>query len=400
MGGRNLNELWSQPYSKDNAVMIQIGSIFVYLFWIFGSLVVLFLVLLVFGSLYFKWYFSWELSHRRGLNYYSRPLEYRRDFRKKIKIHAFFLQPFIWIEAKLRKAKGTYEFASIKYKDVYGPSFSCSQESFQKAADYQPSARDIFVVAQMRCGTTWMLQLIFQILTKGNGRFNDSGYVHLCAISPWLESLDNVSTEKAPLIGSSFKKIIKTHLPAGLCPYNETAKYIYIIRHPVSCFQSIIDYFQLTTGPFVPPVSKVFKWYCSNRMWWLSWPDHVVGWWEQSQKKNNILFVQFEEMKKDLSDVVERISRFLEEDLTGLEIQNILTHSSFQYMKENEEYFEMIPPNLFSVAGTYFKSGEIDRYKNVPDEIREKILSFCGQRLKNTSYPVEKFYSDITTAFY
>ncbi len=203
--------------------MIQTGSIFVYLFWIFGSLVVLFLVLLVFGSLYFKWYFSWELSHRRGLNYYGRPLEYRRDFRKKIKIHAFFLKPFIWIEAKLRKAKGTYEFASIKYKDVYGPSFSCSQKSFQKAADYQPSERDIFVVTQMRCGTTWMLQLIFQILTKGNGRFNDSGYVHLCAISPWLESLDNVSTEKAPLIGSSFKKIIKTHLPANLCPYDEAA---------------------------------------------------------------------------------------------------------------------------------------------------------------------------------
>ncbi len=317
-----------------------------------------------------------------------------------MKVHAFFLKPFIWFEARLRKAKGTYEFASIKYKDVYGPSFSCSRESFSKAVEYRPSTRDIFVVTQMRCGTTWMLQLIFQILTKGAGHFNDSSYVHLCAISPWLESLDNVSAAKAPLIGSSLKKIIKTHLPINLCPYDEAAKYIYIIRHPVSCFQSIIDYFQLTTGPFVPPVSKVLEWYCSDRMWWLSWPEHVAGWWKQSQEKNNILFVQFEEMKKDLSNVVDRVSRFMEEDLSGLETQNIITHSSFEYMKENEEYFEMIPPNLFSVSGTYFKSGKIDRYKDVPAEIRETILSFCRQRLKNRSYPAEKFYPDIISPSY
>lgn len=55
----------------------------------------------------------------------------------------------------------------MAYSGVQGPSFSCSEESFRKACTYDPDENDIFVVTQMRCGTTWMQQVVFQILTKG-----------------------------------------------------------------------------------------------------------------------------------------------------------------------------------------------------------------------------------------
>jgi hypothetical protein len=329
------------------------------------------------------------------MNYYGKPLAERRAFRRKIKTHAIFLKPVIFLEAKLRRLKENQDIASIEYKRVYGPSYSCSQKSFQKASEYQPTEQDIFVVTQMRCGTTWMQQIIYQILTKGDGGFNDNGHFHLYAVSPWIEALDSVSIEHAPFIGSSSKRIIKTHMPTTLCPYSEDAKYVYVARHPVSCFGSIVDYFHLTAGPFAPPDSKVADWFCGNRMWWLSWPEHVAGWWEWSQSKPNILFLHFEEMKKDLRRTIQGVAEFLGEALGEEEIQKILYKSSFQYMKKNEEYFEMVPPNLFSVYGSYFKSGRVDRHKDVSEENRQKILNFCKQGLTNSSYPFEKFYPDI-----
>lgn len=329
------------------------------------------------------------------MNYYGKPLAERRAFRRKIKTHEIFLKPFIFLEANLRRFKKYKNIASIEYKGIYGPSYSCSQESFQKASEYQPTEKDIFVVTQMRCGTTWMQQIIYQILTRGNGEFNDNSHLHLYAISPWIEALDSVPIEHAPLIGSSAKRIIKTHMPTNLCPYKENAKYVYVARHPISCFRSIVDYFHLTAGPFAPPDSEVADWFCSNRMWWLPWPEHISGWWESAQSKQNILFLHFEEIKNDTNNIIQRVAEFLGEDLDSEEIQKIIYKSSFQYMKSNEEYFEMVPPNLFTVSGSYFRSGKIDSKKDVSEEIRKKILNFCKDGLSNSSYPFEKFYPDI-----
>ncbi len=368
-----------------------VAVLFKFVIYIFITL----LALLILCSLYFKWYFSWELRNRRGLNYYGKPLTERRAFKRKIKTHAIFLKPFIFLEAKLRRLKKNQDIASIEYKGVYGPSYSCSQESFQKASEYKPTEKDIFVVTQMRCGTTWMQQIIYQILTKGNGEFDDNDHLHLYAISPWIEALDSVSIENAPLIGLSSRRLIKTHMPISLCPYTEDSKYVYVARHPISCFRSIVDYFRLTAGPFAPPDSEIADWFCSDRMWWLSWPEHIDGWWEFAQKKRNILFLHFEEMKNDIGDIIHRVSEFLGETLREDEIQRIIYKTSFEYMKKNEEFFEMVPPNLFTVNGSYFTSGKLDRYKDVSEENRKKILNFCKKRLANSSYPIEKFYPDI-----
>ena len=68
-------------------------------------------------------------------------------------------------------------------------------------------------MTQMRCGTTWMQQLVYQIVTQGQGEFSDPGRAHLYATSPWIEAINSVSMEDAPLVGKRPTKIIKSHLP-------------------------------------------------------------------------------------------------------------------------------------------------------------------------------------------
>ena len=79
---------------------------------------------------------------------------------------------------------------------------------FDRARRYRPRSEDVFVVTQMRCGTTWMQQLVYQIVTRGAGDFDDHGHRHLYAISPWIDAVNSVSIDAAPLLGERPTRII------------------------------------------------------------------------------------------------------------------------------------------------------------------------------------------------
>ena len=360
------------------------------------SPIVLFIIWRAAGIAAFRKHVVWETANRRGLHYYGKPLAERKKFREILKRKARFLLPVIAFEANVqRQSKAKPFIPSITYQGVTGPSYSCTPESFQFAASYEPVSSDVFVSTQMKCGTTWMQQIVYEILNKGNGDFSDKGHLHMYAASPWIESVDSVSMKEAPLIGEKKKRLIKTHMPTKLCRYSKSAKYIYVTRNPVSCFGSIVDYFQLMSGPLAPPVPAVLDWYLSDQMWWLSWPEHVAGWWKWAEEKPNVLFFHFEKMKTNLEEVVRKTAQFLEVSLNDEEVKKVVTKSGFEYMKENENVFEMSPPNIFSVSGTYFKSGQAERKVNISDEEKMRILRFCKERFAGTSYPTEKFYPAI-----
>ena len=361
--------------------------------WIGLGFILALAVMRAAGAALYRGYVTWETENRKGLHYYGKPLAERRAFRAQIKSRSRLLLPFLRFEARVQKVG--IQLHSFDYDGVWGPRYSCTPETFRAASGYKPTAQDIFVATQMKCGTTWMQQMVYEILSKGAGNLGDSGHRHLNAVSPWIESFDGVSMEQAPLLGSSRKRLIKTHLPARLCPYGSEARYIYVTRHPGSCFVSILDYFRLMAGPLSPPRRELLDWFCSDRLWWLSWPDHVSGWWDWSSDRKNVLFVHFEEMKRDLPGVVRTTARFLGEPLSEEQAREVARKSGFDYMRRNEELFEMSPPNLFSVSGTYFKSGQADRHKDASEAERCRILNFCKENLKDSRYPAGMFYPEI-----
>jgi aryl sulfotransferase len=362
--------------------------------WILLGLVVVFILGLVVWRVIFMMaynsYSQWEMANRRGLAYYGKPVAARHKFRDQIVQRSKWLLPMVRFEASLNTTAKS--IPSIEYTGVTGPAYSCTVETFQACANYQPTKEDVFIVTQMKCGTTWLQQVAYEVIMHGQGNLNDDGHVHMYAVSPWIEALDSVSLANAPLIGPNKRRVIKTHMPTKLLPYSPTAKYLYITRNPVACFASIVDYFDLMAGPFVPPRKELLDWYCSDKMWWLSWPDHVAGYWDWTQMYPNVLFVHFEEMKRDLEGTVRKVAKFLDEPLSDDEVSTIIKKSSFQWMKDHEELFEMCPPNMFSVTGTYFKSGAGDRDKDVSDEYKQRILQFCREKLAGRNYPAAKFY--------
>jgi hypothetical protein len=219
-------------------------------------------------------------------------------------------------------------------------------------------------------------------------------------VCPWIEGRKTVPMEAAPLVGEERpSRIIKTHLPAALCPYHESARYIYVIRHPVSCFASCADFLRENAGRFAPDLAAIERWFCSEElMWWGTWTAHARGWWEQTRERSNVLFVSFEEMKADLGSVVRQVNAFLgTAPLTQPELDRVVHTCSFRYMQEHQEAFEMHPPHLLAVDAELFVRGSADRHKDVPAEVRDRIAAWCRNQLAGSSFPLARYYPDIAS---
>ncbi|MCI0591217.1 MAG: sulfotransferase domain-containing protein [Gammaproteobacteria bacterium] len=357
--------------------------------------VVLVVVLLFVADFrYLGWYLRWERRNTSGMAYYGKTLAERRALKERICRYSLLVRPLVKLLAIGNQKRATMPV--FEYEGVCGPPMISSSKVFERAKNYRPRPEDIFVVTQMRCGTTWMQQIVYEIVHRGQGDLSDRGHGHLYAICPWIDGINSVSLEDAPLVGEKPTRIIKSHLPTKLCPYSERAKYIYVTRHPVSCFASIVDFNRTLLGPLMPALDKMVDWFCSDRMYWLPWAEHVAGWWRWAQSRDNVLFLHYEDMTRDFAATLDRVAPFLGYQLTADEKRRISAKCSFQYMKDNEELFEMAPPNMFSVIGGQFlASGKESRYKDVTPAIRERILDYCRQRLRKSDYPAHEFFPDL-----
>lgn len=348
------------------------------------------------GFIYFVSYQRWEKKNTADIAYFGAKLAQRRQLKKTIRRHSILLAPFAKILSLLML--GPNRLLSFDYEGVHGPALVSSRHTFKYAHEYVATNQDIIVATQMKCGTTWMQQIVFEIVCRGKGNLSDDGYRHMYATSPWIEAKNaSVSLADAPLVGEPAKRIIKTHMPAKLCTHSDKAKYIYVARHPVSCFASTSDFIQMLAGPFAPDRKALLDWFCSDKMYWGPWPEHVEGWWQRAQEKNNVLFIHFEELKKNPEAIIAQIADFLDYQLNDDEMASVIRKSSFAYMKEYEEYFEMAPPNLFSMSSkiNFMQSGTSGRHQDANPQAAQAIVSFCRQQLQHGTYRNHTPYKDL-----
>ncbi len=198
---------------------------------------------------------------------------------------------------------------------------------------FVPRDDDIVITTSYKAGTTWMqgicAALVFQAPTPP---------VPQDELTPWLDANFSgpVQDVLAHLDGLTNRRYIKTHLPLDGLIFHDSIKYIVIGRDGPDVFMSMWNHWHNMKQEFIdlmnnapdrigptlpsPPddvkqafdewlVRGSFDWETDGYPFW-SHLSYMQTWWDY-RDLDNILFVHFADLLKDLDAQMRRISAYL-----------------------------------------------------------------------------------------
>jgi hypothetical protein len=193
---------------------------------------------------------------------------------------------------------------------------------------YRASADDIFVVTYPKSGTTWMQQIVWQLLNHGRMDFE-----HISQVSPHLEPMLGsrriVSDLPAP-------RVVKSHMQYAWIPKGP-GRYIYVIRDGKDVAISLFYHLQKGRA-YLQPFPTFFESFLAGKVTSGSWFQHVAD-WSANEKKLNLLVVHYEDLISDLEGEIRRVARFCDVPIVEAELPDILRHCSFEFMQAHESKF-------------------------------------------------------------
>jgi aryl sulfotransferase len=257
--------------------------------------------------------------------------------------------------------------------------------------DFQFRDDDIVIASWAKSGTTWVQQIVAQLL------FGGAENVPLAKISPWLDYvLPPIEAMQQELQSQTRRRFMKTHLPLDALVFSRKAKYIYVGRDGRDLVWSMYNHHaQLVPefytafannprrGPdlcyrdqFGPPEGDVVAYFRGwlakdGYPWWPFW-ENVRGWWNV-RGLPNVHLVHFANLKRDLSVEMRRIAGFLDIPIDETRWPTFVEHCTFDYMKAHAEHVTPLGGAIWEGgAQTFMHSGQNGRWRDAlgGDDIR------------------------------
>ncbi|XP_050044857.2 sulfotransferase ssu-1-like [Dermacentor andersoni] len=200
------------------------------------------------------------------------------------------------------KARASFEDAHHMVEGLYLNTVFTA-ENIRSALSYEPLEDDVFVVSYPKCGTTWLQHIVIGILSGGTLTPDDVEDVRKAT---YLELIgaEGARTLRRPVP-------IKTHLPFHKQPYSAGAKYVYVTRNPYDCCISYYYHYKgmpwhrFAEGTF----NEFVDMFVRGKVSYGDYFDHLLSWYER-RNHPNVLFLTYEELKKDTPASVLRIADF------------------------------------------------------------------------------------------
>ncbi|XP_044148062.1 amine sulfotransferase-like isoform X2 [Bufo gargarizans] len=252
----------------------------------------------------------------------------------------------------------------FEHKGIYFDTSLTSPEIIDSIKHMEIRDSDVFLVTYPKSGTVWTQQILSLIFNEGHRNGTES--INNWTRMPWIEAnLHNVDFKSRPS-----PRTLTTHLPYYLMPRelrNRMGKIIYVCRNPKDVLVSYYHFFKMN-----PRLKYEINWetffnlFISGRVFIGSWFDHVKGWYTHKEDFN-ILFLTYEEMKKDLQSVVLKISKFVDINLDEKAIDTVVQRSTFKNMKDDPlSNYKFVSKDLLDQSkGDFLRKGIAGDWKNI-----------------------------------
>lgn len=214
--------------------------------------------------------------------------------------------------------------------------------------DFKFRGDDIVISTYAKSGTTWMQQIISQLL------FDGAEDLPVAEMSPWVDlRVPPKEVKLEALEAQTHRRFVKTHLPVDALVFSNEARYVYLARDGRDVVWSLYNHHAnanalwyellndtpgLVGPPIDPPVEDVREYFLE----WLEkdgspfWPfwQNIKSWWD-IRHLDNVKMLHFSDLRKDMPGEIRGIAEFLEIPIKEESWQDILLHCSFDYMKKN-----------------------------------------------------------------
>ncbi|XP_006879214.1 PREDICTED: amine sulfotransferase-like [Elephantulus edwardii] len=209
----------------------------------------------------------------------------------------------------------------LKFKGYYFDRPVLDMSILENLEDFEIRDDDVFLITYPKSGTIWTQQILSLIYYEDHR--NNTSQKPTLDLIPFLEyNLHNVD-----FINSPSPRLFTSHLPYYLVPNGlkkKKAKIIYVYRNPKDVMNSYFHFskFVSVLEP-IKDIEEFMKRFLDGKVVGSLWFDHVRDWYK-NKHHFNILFMMYEDMTKDLRSAVLKICRFLEKELSDVEVDVIV----------------------------------------------------------------------------
>ena len=244
---------------------------------------------------------------------------------------------------------------------VLVPTF-VTQEHLDKLKDFPLRGDDIWIVSYPKSGTTWTQHIVR--LARNGGEEDDE---KISNAVPWLEGLKNypdADVDSLPTPRAFKSHSLYERMPCGL-PNETPGRYIYVARNPKDLAVSFFhQYKSLTWGERNISWDDYFERFMAGKGLYGNHFDHVLSWWAHRHEEN-VLFIKYEDMKRDLVSSVSEIVKFAGLNLDEETIKKVAAMSTFDKMKDDPSVNYSWSKLYRHDRVPFMRKGEVGDWKNL-----------------------------------